>query len=219
MPLPLAAGRQHQRNDAIFSPAPRKCICWRIIAIRLGIPLFDRAVDFGRSLLPHQADVLTCSTSSIGIIGNFGLAILALTICVRLLLFPLANKSFRAMNKMKKLTPLMTELRERYKDDKQKLNQGMMELYKREKVNPAAGLPADLRADPRLHLPLQDAVRHHRDAPRAVLRLDQGSFGTAIPPPGSTVSACPLAPAAGAGTYPVIGGITAAVMAWACGPS
>jgi YidC/Oxa1 family membrane protein insertase len=54
-------------------------------------------------------------------------------------MFPLANKSFRAMNKMKKLTPLMTELRERHKDDKPRLNQEMMELYKREKVNPAAG--------------------------------------------------------------------------------
>jgi YidC/Oxa1 family membrane protein insertase len=58
---------------------------------------------------------------------------------VRLLLFPLANKSFRAMNKMKNLTPQMTQLRERFKDDKAKLNQEMMTLYKREKVNPAAG--------------------------------------------------------------------------------
>jgi YidC/Oxa1 family membrane protein insertase len=67
------------------------------------------------------------------------LAILALTICVRLLLFPLANKSFRAMNKMKGLQPQMLQLRERFKEDKQRLNQEMMELYKREKVNPAAG--------------------------------------------------------------------------------
>ncbi|HEX4568976.1 MAG TPA: membrane protein insertase YidC, partial [Dongiaceae bacterium] len=52
---------------------------------------------------------------------------------------PLANKSFRAMNKMKNLTPQMTQLRERFKDDKAKLNQEMMTLYKREKVNPAAG--------------------------------------------------------------------------------
>jgi YidC/Oxa1 family membrane protein insertase len=105
---------------------------------KLSIPLFDRAVDFGY-LYFITKPMFYVLDFFYRIIGNFGLAILALTICVRLLLFPLANKSFRAMNKMKKLTPLMTELRERYKDDKQKLNQGMMELYKREKVNPAAG--------------------------------------------------------------------------------
>jgi YidC/Oxa1 family membrane protein insertase len=105
---------------------------------KLGIPLFDRAVDFGY-LYFITKPMFYVLDFFYRIIGNFGLAILALTICVRLLLFPLANKSFRAMNKMKKLTPLMTELRERFKDDKQKLNQGMMELYKREKVNPAAG--------------------------------------------------------------------------------
>jgi YidC/Oxa1 family membrane protein insertase len=104
----------------------------------LGIPLFERAVDFGYLFfltkpLFYLLDFLY------RVIGNFGLAILALTVCVRILMFPLANKSFRAMNKMKKLTPLMTELRERNKDDKAKLNQEMMELYKREKVNPAAG--------------------------------------------------------------------------------
>ncbi|HEY2892015.1 MAG TPA: membrane protein insertase YidC [Dongiaceae bacterium] len=106
---------------------------------KLGLPLFDRAVDFGTYFYILTKPMFYVLDFFYRIIGNFGLAILALTICVRLLLFPLANKSFRAMNKMKKLTPLMTELRERYKDDKQKLNQGMMELYKREKVNPAAG--------------------------------------------------------------------------------
>jgi YidC/Oxa1 family membrane protein insertase len=105
---------------------------------QLGIPLFERAVDFGylyflTKPIFYLLDIIYRA------IGNFGLSILALTICVRILMFPLANKSFRAMNKMKKLTPLMTELRERHKDDKQRLNQEMMELYKREKVNPAAG--------------------------------------------------------------------------------
>jgi len=73
------------------------------------------------------------------IFGNFGLAILALTVCVRILLFPLANKSYAAMSKMKKLTPQMKELRERYKDDRARLNKETMELYRREKVNPMAG--------------------------------------------------------------------------------
>ena len=105
---------------------------------QLGIPLFERAVDFGY-LYFLTKPIFYLLDFLYHLIGNFGLAILALTVCVRILLFPLANKSFRAMNKMKKLTPLMTELRERHKDDKQKLNQEMMELYKREKVNPAAG--------------------------------------------------------------------------------
>jgi YidC/Oxa1 family membrane protein insertase len=105
----------------------------------LGLPLFDRAVDFGTYFYILTKPMFYLLDFLYRIIGNFGFAILGLTICVRLLLFPLANKSFRAMNKMKKLTPQMTELRERFKDDKQKLNQEMMELYKREKVNPAAG--------------------------------------------------------------------------------
>ena len=106
---------------------------------QLGLPLFDRAVDFGTYFYILTKPMFYVLDFLYRMVGNFGVAILGLTICVRLLLFPLANKSFRAMNRMKKLTPLMTELRERYKDDKQKLNQEMMELYKREKVNPAAG--------------------------------------------------------------------------------
>ncbi|MEO8558233.1 MAG: membrane protein insertase YidC [Rhodospirillales bacterium] len=73
------------------------------------------------------------------LIGNFGLAIMALTVVVKLAFFPLANKSYQAMSKMKKLGPEMKRLRERHADDKQKLNQEMMGLYKKEKVNPAAG--------------------------------------------------------------------------------
>jgi YidC/Oxa1 family membrane protein insertase len=102
------------------------------------IPLFERAVDFGWFWFLTEP-LFFVLDFIYKLVGNFGVAILILTILVRLCLFPLANKSFRAMNKMKNLTPLMTQLRERYKDDKAKLNQEMMELYKREKVNPAAG--------------------------------------------------------------------------------
>jgi YidC/Oxa1 family membrane protein insertase len=105
---------------------------------RYGIPLFERAVDFGWFWFLTEP-LFFVLDFIYKLVGNFGVAILMLTILVRLLLFPLANKSFRAMNKMKNLTPLMTQLRERNKDDKAKLNQEMMELYKREKVNPAAG--------------------------------------------------------------------------------
>ncbi len=104
----------------------------------LGIPLFDRAVDFGWfyfltkpffHALHYFAEKL----------GNFGLAILLLTVLVKLAFFPLANKSYKAMAKMRKVQPEMLELRERYGDDKQKLNQEMMALYKREGANPVSG--------------------------------------------------------------------------------
>ncbi|MGH6893511.1 MAG: membrane protein insertase YidC, partial [Dongiaceae bacterium] len=72
-------------------------------------------------------------------VGNFGVAILCLTVLVKAVMFPLANKSYRSMSKMKILTPKMQELRAKHGDDKAKLNQEMIELYKREKVNPASG--------------------------------------------------------------------------------
>ena len=72
-------------------------------------------------------------------LGNFGLSILILTVIVKAIFFPLANKSYAAMSKMKKLQPEMEKLKERYGEDRQKMNQELMQLYKREKVNPAAG--------------------------------------------------------------------------------
>ncbi len=73
------------------------------------------------------------------LVGNFGIAILITTVLVKLAVFPLANKSYASMSKMKKLAPEMTKLKELYPDDKMKQQQGMMELYKREKVSPASG--------------------------------------------------------------------------------
>ena len=73
------------------------------------------------------------------LLGNYGLAIIAITICIRLAFFPLANFSFRSMAKMKALQPEMVRLKELHKDDKMKLQQAMMSLYKKEKVNPMSG--------------------------------------------------------------------------------
>ena len=73
------------------------------------------------------------------IIGNFGVAILIATVLVKLAVFPLANKSYASMSKMKKLAPEMAKLKELYPDDKMKQQQGMMELYKKEKVSPISG--------------------------------------------------------------------------------
>ena len=72
-------------------------------------------------------------------LGNYGLAIIAVTVCIRLAVFPLANYSFRSMAKMKALTPEMTRLKELHKNDKMKLQQEMMALYKKEGVNPMSG--------------------------------------------------------------------------------
>lgn len=102
------------------------------------VPKFDFAVDWGwfRFLTKPIFWVLDWLFAAV---GNFGIAILILTVIVKALFFPLANKSYTAMSKMKRLTPQMQALRERLGDDKVKLNQEMMALYKREKVNPAAG--------------------------------------------------------------------------------
>ena len=73
------------------------------------------------------------------LLGNYGLAIIAITICIRLAFFPLANFSFRSMAKMKAVQPEMMRLKELHKDDKVKLQQEMMALYRKEKINPASG--------------------------------------------------------------------------------
>ena len=73
------------------------------------------------------------------LLGNFGLAILATTVAVKLVFFPLANKSYKSMANMKMVQPKLLEIREKYADDKMKQQQAMMELYKTEKINPIAG--------------------------------------------------------------------------------
>jgi YidC/Oxa1 family membrane protein insertase len=73
------------------------------------------------------------------LVGNFGVAILVFTVAVKALFFPLANYSYRSMSKMKLLGPKMQALRERYKDEPQRMQQEMMAMYRAEKVNPASG--------------------------------------------------------------------------------
>ncbi len=104
----------------------------------LAIPLFDRAVDFGW-FYPITKPLFYVLHWFSGQLGNVGLAILALTVCVRIFLFPLANRSYAAMSRMKKVQPKMMEIRDRYKDDKQRMQQEVMELYRREKANPLSG--------------------------------------------------------------------------------
>lgn len=72
-------------------------------------------------------------------VGNYGIAIIILTVIIKLILWPLSHKSYKSMNQMKKLQPMMAQIREKYKDDRQKMNEEMMQLYKTYKVNPAGG--------------------------------------------------------------------------------
>ncbi len=72
-------------------------------------------------------------------VGNYGIAIILLTIVIKILFWPLSHKSYKSMERMKKLQPMMKKLKEDYKDDRQKMNQELMRLYKTYKVNPAGG--------------------------------------------------------------------------------
>jgi YidC/Oxa1 family membrane protein insertase len=103
-----------------------------------GIPKFDRAIDFGWFYFLTKPIFLALQFLA-NLIGNFGIAILVFTLCVKVLFFPLANKSYRAMSKMKLLQPQMQKLREQYPDDKQKQQTEIMALYKRVGANPLAG--------------------------------------------------------------------------------
>src|SRR5665213_740820 len=105
---------------------------------QLNIPRFDRAIDFGWFYFLTKPIFLVLDFFYHHI-GNFGLAILLFTLCVKIIFFPLANKSYRSMSKMKLLQPEMQKLKERMGDDKARLNQEMMALYKRSGANPAAG--------------------------------------------------------------------------------
>jgi YidC/Oxa1 family membrane protein insertase len=107
-------------------------------ADQYGIKQFDLLIDWGwfyfiTKPLFYLIDWLY------GLLGNFGLAILAVTVIVKAAFFPLANKSYESMAKMKKLQPEMERIRDRFKDDKMRQQQELMALYQKEKINPLAG--------------------------------------------------------------------------------
>tara|TARA_Y100000591_G_C21839045_1_gene704400 strand:- start:410 stop:2092 length:1683 start_codon:yes stop_codon:yes gene_type:complete len=103
-----------------------------------GINKFDLAIDWGWFFY-FTKPIFFVIDYLYKISGNFGIAIILLTAAVRLIFFPLANYSFVSMAKMKALQPEMQRLKDLYKDDKQKIQMEMMNLYKREKVNPVSG--------------------------------------------------------------------------------
>ncbi len=105
---------------------------------KLNVNKLDLSVDFGwfyflTKPLFYALNFLSTKFQ------NFGIGIIILTIFIRIILFPLANKSFKSMNSMRILTPEIQRVRERYKDDRQKMNQEMFALYREKKINPAAG--------------------------------------------------------------------------------
>ena len=107
-------------------------------AERLNISKYDLAIDWGWFYFIVKP-LFFAIDYFFKITGNFGIAIILITACIRIAFFPLANYSFRSMAKMKVLQPEMTRLKELHKEDKMKLQQEMMALYKKEKVNPVSG--------------------------------------------------------------------------------
>jgi YidC/Oxa1 family membrane protein insertase len=104
----------------------------------LGLNKFDLLIDWGWFYFITKPMFLAIDYF-FHLVGNFGIAILIVTVLVKLLFFPLANKSYASMAKMKAVQPQMAMIKERYGDDKMKQQQAMMELYKKEQINPIAG--------------------------------------------------------------------------------
>ena len=112
---------------------------------QLGLNHFDLLIDWGWFYFITKPMFLALDFFY-HLVGNFGIAILLVTVLVKLLFFPLANKSYASMAKMKSVQPQLAAFKERYPDDRVKQQQEMMEIYKKEKINPVAGcLPVALQ--------------------------------------------------------------------------
>jgi len=138
-PVTLAAGASQQFEGRIFAGAKQVDILNSYAdAPGQEINQFGFLIDWGWfKFLTQPMFVLIDWLYKM--VGNFGLAILLVTVILKAVLFPLANKSYKSMARMKKLQPAMVEIREKYSDDRQKQQQAIMQLYREEKVNPLAG--------------------------------------------------------------------------------
>ncbi|GHU12364.1 membrane protein insertase YidC [Alphaproteobacteria bacterium] len=114
---------------------------------KLGIKHFDLALDFG-CLYIMTKPLLYALAFAKGALGNMGLGILLITLLIKLLLLPLANKSYRSMNRMKEIQPKIQAIQTKYADDKVKLGQAVSELYKKENINPVGGCLPSLVQSP-----------------------------------------------------------------------
>ncbi|NDV86158.1 membrane protein insertase YidC [Aurantimonas aggregata] len=136
-PLTLAPGASATTTTRTFAGAK---VVGDIDAYEetLGIQQFGQLIDWGWFYFITRPMFFAIDWFY-ALFGNFGLAILAVTVVLKLIFFPLANKSYKSMARMKNMQPKIMELRERYKDDRQKQQTEMMRIYKEEKINPAAG--------------------------------------------------------------------------------
>lgn len=133
----IQPGRQITETTRLFAGAKRNEILSGYEQ-SLGLPRFVYAIDWG-FLFFLTRPIFILVEFFYGVLGNFGLAILALTLTVRLIMFPLANKSYESMSKMRNLQPKMEEIKKKYPDDAPKQQQELMALYQKEKINPLAG--------------------------------------------------------------------------------
>ncbi len=136
-PLTVEPGQQQTVTNKLFAGAKEVKLLEQYTADN-GIDRLNLLVDWGWFSFITEP-MFHLMNFFYKLVGNFGVAILLTTVVVKLLFFPLANKSFESMSKMKKLQPELKKIQERFKDDKPRQQQAMMTLYKREKVNPMAG--------------------------------------------------------------------------------
>ena len=133
----IAPNRQISETTRLFAGAKRNEILSAYEA-ELDLPRFVYAIDWG-FLYFLTRPIFWLVELFYGWFGNFGLAILGLTLTVRLIMFPLANKSYESMSKMRTLQPKMEEIKKKHPDDPPKQQQELMALYQKEKINPLAG--------------------------------------------------------------------------------
>lgn len=136
-PLTIANGQSSSIKSLAFVGA-KEVLKLQGYEKNLDIPKFDLAVDFGILWFMSKPFFLLLHYAN-DFIGNFGVAIILLTILIRGAVFPLTNLSYRSFAKMKKVSPQIAGLREKHGDDKQKLQAELMQMYQREGVNPMAG--------------------------------------------------------------------------------
>jgi YidC/Oxa1 family membrane protein insertase len=136
-PVAIAPGETGAAKGHVFAGA-KEVNTVDAYAERYGIPKFDLLIDWGWFYFLTKP-LFFALDFFYKLVGNFGVSILIVTLIIKLVLFPLANKSYVAMSKMKLLAPEMQRIKERFGDDRMRQQQAMMELYKKEKVNPASG--------------------------------------------------------------------------------
>lgn len=133
----IQPGRQIEETQRLFAGAKRNEILAGYEKSQ-DLPRFVYAIDWGMFWFLTRP-IFMVVEFFYGLLGNFGLAILALTVVVKLIMFPLANKSYESLSKMRTLQPKMEEIKKKHGSDPQKQQQEMMALYQREKINPLAG--------------------------------------------------------------------------------